>query len=55
MTGTVQYDLWRNVLNRLEFRWDHSGNGLDKFGGTVAGQPDSKNAYMLALNVVYKF
>jgi hypothetical protein len=55
LTGTLQYDLWKNVLSRLEIRWDHSGNGLDEFGGTVAGQPDSKNAWMAALNLVYRF
>src|SRR6266496_5560212 len=23
LTGTLQYDLWKNVLSRLEIRWDH--------------------------------
>jgi hypothetical protein len=23
LTGTVQYDLWKNVISRLEVRWDH--------------------------------
>src|SRR6185369_6900281 len=27
LTGTVQYDLWKNVLSRLEVRWDHSLTG----------------------------
>lgn len=26
-TATVQYDLWQNVLSRLEFRWDHAADG----------------------------
>jgi hypothetical protein len=55
VTGTVQYDLWKNVISRVEFRWDHSANGNDMFGGTVPGQPDRINAYMLAANVIYKF
>ena len=55
LTGTLQYDLWKNVLSRLEARWDHSANGFDKFGGSIEGVPESKNACMLALNVVYKF
>ena len=55
LTGTVQYDLWKNVLSRLELRWDHSGNGVDQFGGTIPGEPDSKNAWMLALNIIYRF
>src|SRR5208282_1976037 len=55
LTGTVQYDLWKNVISRVEFRWDHSANGNDMFGGSVAGEPDRINSYMLAANVIYKF
>ena len=55
-TGTIQYDLWKNVLTRLEFRWDHSASGENAFGGQTAGAlPNAQNAYMLAANVVYKF
>jgi hypothetical protein len=54
-TATVQYDLWKNVISRVEFRWDHSANGEDAFGGRTGGSPDRKNAYMLAANVIYKF
>ncbi len=53
-TLTAQYDLWKNVLSRVEFRWDHSANG-DWFGGTVVGSPTRKNAFVLLANVVYKF
>ncbi len=53
-TATVQYDLWKNVISRLEFRWDHSEHGL-LFGGTTTGVPDRENAFMLAANVIYKF
>jgi len=53
-TATVQYDLWANVMTRLEFRWDHMDQGK-AFGGTVQGAPDRANAYLLALNVIYKF
>ena len=62
MTGTLQYDLWKNVMSRLEFRWDHQADGLgnaygrsvtptatNPYGGTL------RNVYLLALNVVYKF
>ena len=35
MTATVQYDLWKNVISRLELRWDHSLTGMDAFGGNV--------------------
>ena len=55
LTGTVQYDLWKNVISRVELRWDHSANGNDMFGGSVAGEPDRINAVMLAANVIYKF
>jgi hypothetical protein len=55
LTGTIQYDLWKNVLTRLEFRWDHSAGDTRLFGGTVAGTPTRDNAYMLAANIIYKF
>jgi hypothetical protein len=54
-TLTARYDLWANVLSRLEFRWDHSLSGNDLFGGTVPGQPNSQNAWMLAANLIYQF
>jgi hypothetical protein len=58
-TGTLQYDLWANVISRLELRWDHAADGSDAFGGTgTAGAdslPDKKNEVMLAANVIYKF
>jgi hypothetical protein len=54
-TETVQYDLWKNVLARLEFRWDHAEHGSG-FGGFAAGAaPNAENAFMLAANIVYKF
>lgn len=50
VTGTVDYNLWANVLTRLEFRWDHdlTGNGMFNDGS-------DDNALSLALNVIYKF
>lgn len=58
-TATVQYDLWKNVLTRLEFRWDHVEHG-NAFGGASTdpntfGAPTRANAFLLAANVVYKF
>lgn len=53
-TATAQYDLWKNVLSRIEFRWDHSDTG-QPFGGNFEGNPGLKNQYMLAANVIYKF
>jgi hypothetical protein len=60
LTLTIQYDLCKNVLSRLELRWDHSLTGQDVYGGTspntaVGGTGDLKNAWMLAANVIYRF
>ena len=56
LTGTLQYDLWRNVLSRLEVRWDHNASGNETFGGeSQADGPDKKNYYTIAANLVYKF
>jgi hypothetical protein len=59
LTGTVQYDLWANVISRLELRWDHAADGNDAFGGIGApgsgSLPDKKNEVMLAANVILKF
>ena len=54
LTATIQYDLWKNVLSRLEFRWDHGDDG-DLFGGTTTGAPDARNATELIASVTYKF
>jgi hypothetical protein len=57
LTGTIQYDLWKNVLSRLEIRWDHSLSGEGVWGET---NPDTgfgtlQNQVMIAANIVYKF
>lgn len=39
LTGTVQYDLWENVISRLEIRWDHcvdAPGGTGIFGGQTS-------------------
>jgi hypothetical protein len=58
MTATAQYDLWKNVISRVEFRWDHADNGK-LFGGnsnsSVVSGPSRRNAFMLAAQVIYKF
>jgi hypothetical protein len=41
LTGTIQYDLWQNVISRLEVRWDHSCSGNRLFGNSKAA-PDSQ-------------
>ena len=55
MTGTVQYDLWKNVISRLELRWDHCLNDVATFGGDTGGAPTSDNAWMIAANIIYRF
>ncbi len=59
LTATLQYDLWANVLTRLEFRWDHV-NG-DNPGSTGPGYTNNNgggnrsDAFMLAAQAIYKF
>lgn len=65
LTGTIQYDLWKNVLSRLEVRWDHlAGDGeMTPYGGSVfatgggsAGEPGAKrNNVLIAANIIYQF
>jgi hypothetical protein len=65
-TETIQYDLWANVLSRLELRWDHQagspmGNPAnpDVYGGSgigaTGGAPTLHNYYTVAANIIYKF
>jgi hypothetical protein len=54
-TGTLQYDLWKNVLTRLEFRWDRAADGTQPYGGQTAGVGVTANAYELIASVAYKF
>ncbi len=67
LTGTIQYDLWKNVLSRLEIRWDHlAGDGdMTAYGGSPAtgggafGPPASaghkRNNVLIAANIIYQF
>jgi hypothetical protein len=56
VTGTVQYDLWKNVVSRLEFRWDHAADGTKPYGGTSSSDPgDNADSYILMANIAYKF
>lgn len=54
LTATATYQLWANVLSRVEFRWDHvDGNAFGYAAGT--GLPNRDNDFMLALNLIYQF
>jgi hypothetical protein len=67
LTGTIQYDLWKNVLSRLEVRWDHQAGDDDMTGyggelGTVASGTgvagvtgDKRNNVMIVGNIIFKF
>jgi len=67
LTGTIQYDLWANVLSRLEVRWDqqvggHPGEAFAGEGttGVAAGSASSdvgsdKSHVLIAANIIYSF
>ena len=50
VTATVDYALWKNVITRFEYRWDHDLKADKHFG-----QGTRDNDHLLALNVIYKF
>jgi len=51
LTGTVQYDLWKNVISRAEVRWDHGDE--NQYFSSANGS--LKNVVLLAANIIYKF
>ena len=51
-TATLQYDLWKNVLSRVEFRWDHAADDSGPYGGVT---PTKDNSYILLADITYKF
>ena len=69
LTGTVEYDLWANVISRLEVRYDHVISGTDAGsngyytpnnvyvgGGSFAGaNPVYRSALGVYANLIYKF
>jgi hypothetical protein len=50
VTATLQYNLWANVISRLEFRWDHIDSGT-AFGNNYG----DANTFQLAANFIYTF
>jgi hypothetical protein len=55
LTGTVEYDLWVNVISRLELRWDRVGS-LNTPRAIFGNEDDfNKDAVGLYANVIYKF
>jgi hypothetical protein len=62
VTLTTQYNLWANVISRVEFRWDHVEHGKAFDNNLITGfmsggnpGPTKSNAFMLAFNVIYQF
>ena len=47
LTGTIQYDLWANVISRVELRYEHDDE-FDYYG-------ESKCGLLLAANINYVF
>ena len=50
LTGTVQYDLWANVVSRLEVRYDHANYTS---APALTGDPDHSTG--IYANFIYKF
>ena len=70
LTGTLQYDLWKNVISRLEVRWDHQAGDGDMAGyggelgkstgggggaGSSAPSGSLRNSVAIIANFIYKF
>jgi hypothetical protein len=49
VTGTIQYNLWANVISRAELRWDHIDSG------TAFGLSTTADSFLMAINVIYTF
>jgi len=64
ITGTMEYDMWANVVSRLELRWDHvldnndlvaEGANLFSDGGLSGLSKFDRDSVGLYANVIYKF
>ena len=58
LTGTVQYDLWKNVITRIEARWDQmqtKGNYSYDEDGSGSYKYVDATAVGLYANIIYKF
>ncbi len=53
VTETISYQLWKNVLTRVEFRWDHDCAGGEPVFGTAAHP--RKNSFTIGFDCVYSF
>jgi len=62
VTATLQYNLWANVISRVEFRWDHVDQGNAFGAGRLSSSEFSSgftdpnsNSFLLAVNLIYSF
>jgi hypothetical protein len=55
VTATIQYNLWANVISRLEFRWDHADSGNSFANPSPAGTYPDADSFLLAANLIYTF
>jgi hypothetical protein len=53
LTGTVEYDLWANVISRLEVRWDHASHRYDMPIADIEETHGTSVGFYA--NVIYKF
>jgi Putative beta-barrel porin-2, OmpL-like. bbp2 len=53
LTETLDYSLWKNVITRGEFRWDHCLTDDTPFAGVT--DPNRENVFSLTMNVIYMF
>ena len=55
ITATLQYNLWANVVSRVEARWDHveHGNGFASISSAAPGS--QSEAWLLAAQLIYTF
>jgi len=49
VTETISYQLWKNVMSRLEFRWDNDAADQNSYSN------GKDNVFLLAANLLYKF
>ena len=55
VTATIQYNLWANVISRLEFRWDHTDTGKAFANPSPTGSFPNGNSFLMAANLIYQF
>ncbi|HEY4952907.1 MAG TPA: outer membrane beta-barrel protein [Verrucomicrobiae bacterium] len=55
LTATVEYDLWANVVSRVELRYDHVLDDLNSVGDALGSDIAFRTSVGLYANIIYKF